>query len=154
MKKLIAGCLLSLLCALSVAAAGNEPQRDIVGIKLSMSKEDAHRQLQKIGRLEREERKRQEVWEVSDPRFSHIIIGFDKEAQVRFVTAVARADGQRMSYKDIGNLKKARQIGNVAINNYHYIWVLAAHGKEPKGLVVARGRDPQFFTTYSIKRAD
>jgi hypothetical protein len=148
--------LLLLTVGMSVAAAGrdNGPRRDIVGLRLDMTKEDAHSRLQKIGTLQREERKRQEVWEVRDPNFSHVIVGFDKQSRIRFVTAVAREGGERMRYADIASLKKARQEGDVSVNNYNYIWELAAHGKEPKGLVIARGRDPEYLSTYSIKRLD
>ena len=155
MKKLVACCFLSLLVTASVNAFGREPQREIMGLRLGMSKVAAHQQLQKIGRLEREERKRQEVWEVRDPRFSHIIVGFDKGTQIRFVTAVAREDSQqRMRYRDVADLTKARQVGDIAIKNYHYVWELAARGKEPKSFIVVRGRDPEYLTTYSIKRAE
>lgn len=148
--------LLLLTASVSVAAAGSEirPRRDIVGLHLDMTKEEAHSRLQKIGTLQREERKRQEVWEVRDPYFSHVIVGFDKQARVRFVTAVAREGGQRMRYADVANLKKARQEGDASANNYNYVWELAARGKEPKGLVMARGRDPQYLSTYSIKKSD
>jgi hypothetical protein len=154
MNKLIVGFLLSFLLAASASAFGAEPRRDILGLRLGMSTEAAHTQLQKIGRLERNERKRQEVWEVRDRHFTHLIVGFDKAGQVRFVTAVARENGERMRYSDVADLKKARQLGDAAINNYHYVWELAAKRKEMKSFVVARGRDPQYLTTYSIKRAD
>ncbi|HWT02225.1 MAG TPA: hypothetical protein VN256_18385 [Pyrinomonadaceae bacterium] len=157
MKKLALLCLLTLLLTASVSAAARseiKPRRDIVGLRLDMTKEDAHSRLQKIGTLQREERKRQEVWEVRDPYFSHVIVGFDRQSRVRFVTAVAREGGQRMRYSDVANLKKARQEGDASINNYNYVWELAARGRQPKALVVARGRDPQFLSTYSIKKSD
>lgn len=154
MKKLFAGGLLLFLFAASVSALVAEPRRDIMGINIGMSKEAARHQLQKLGQLQREERKRQEVWELRDRHFSHLIVGFDKASQVRFVTAVAREDGERTLYSDVAELKKARQIGDVAINNFHYVWELAAGGQVPKTIVVARGRNPKYLTTYSIKRAD
>jgi hypothetical protein len=157
-RKLAALCLLPLLltASISVAAAGREtrPRRDIVGLRLDMSKEDAHSRLQKIGTLQREDRKRQEVWEVRDPYFSHVIVGFDKQSRIRFVTAVAREGGQRMRYTDVANLERARQEGDVSANNYNYVWELSARGREPKGLVMARGRDPLYLSTYSIKKLD
>lgn len=154
MKKIATLCLLSLLFAAGVSAAARSPRRDIMGIRINMSKKAAHNVLQKIGQLQREERKRQEIWEVRDDYFTHIIVGFDTEMRVRFVTAVAREEGQRMRYSDVADISKARQAGNVTVNNYHYVWELAAQGKNPKCTVAARGRDPQFLKTYSIKRAD
>ena len=135
--KLATLCLLPLLLAASMGvAAGREtrPRRDIIGLRLDMTKEAAHSRLQKIGTLQREESKRQEVWEVRDPYFSHVIVGFDAQSRIRFVTAVAREGGQRMRYTDVANLKRARQEGDASINNYTYVWELAARGKEPKGL--------------------
>ena len=157
MRKLATLCLLSLLLTAGMGVAtGREtrPRRDIVGLRLDMTKEAAHSLLQKIGTLQREERKRQEVWEVRDPYFSHVIVGFDKQSRIRFVTAVAREGGQRMRYADVANLKKARQEGDVSANNYNYVWELSARGKETKGLVIARGHDPLYLSTYSIKRLD
>jgi hypothetical protein len=158
-KKLAHLCLLTLLLTAGVsvsAVAGrdNRPRRDIIGLRLDMTREDAHSRLQKIGTLQREERKRQEVWEVRDPYFSHVIVGFDKQSRVRFVTAVAREGGERMRYADVASLEKARQEGDVSANNYNYVWELAARGREPKGLVMARGRDPLYLSTYSIKKLD
>lgn len=37
------------------------------------------RSFKKNGSLEKEERKRQEVWTVTDPRVSHLIVGFDPD---------------------------------------------------------------------------
>jgi hypothetical protein len=157
MKKLAAAAVLSFLFASGVQAFGvtppPQPRREILGIKVGMGAEAARSQLQKIGRLGREERKRQEVWEVSDPKFSGVIVGFDKAGRVRFVTAVARPGGERVRYGDVGDVKKARQKGNPAINNFRYEWEVAASGREPKIIVEASGRDQQYLSTYSIKRA-
>jgi len=158
MKKLVAGGLLSFLFATSVYAVGAPPpsRRDILGIRIGMNAEAARSQLQKIGRFQKEERKRHEVWEVSDPYFSHLIIQFDKAKLVHFVTAVAREDAkrERMRYNDVAELKKARQTGEVGKNNYRYEWILAAAGKDPKINIVAWGRDPQYLQYYSIERAN
>ena len=158
MKKLLIGTLMSLFFAASITAMPpKELAREIFGVRIGMNGDEARTQLKKVGRLQREERKRQEVWEVRDPRFSHIIIQFEKGTQlVHFVTAVARADaqGQKMRYSDVGELKKARQRGEVAKKNYRYEWGLEASGKDPKVNIVAWGRDPQYLQYYSIERAN
>ncbi len=160
MKKLVNIALVTLLLAASVYAAGASaaPQlaRDILGIRPGMTREEARSQLQKIGRFQKEERKRHEVWEVSDPHFSHLIIQFDKAKLVHFVTAVARADAKRepMRYSDVAELKNARQKGEAAKNNYRYEWSLEAEGRDPKINIVAWGRDPQYLQYYSIERAN
>ena len=116
----------------------------------------ARARLLEIGRLQREERKRQQVWEIRDPHFSHLIIQFDKAKLVHFVTAVAREDAQRerMRYSDVAELKNARQTGEAAKKNYRYEWGLEAAGKDPKIHIVAWGRDPQYLQYYSIERAN
>lgn len=161
MKKLMISSLLSLLFVMSgfavEASSPKEPAREIFGVRIGMVAEDARTQLKKIGRLQREERKRQEVWEIRDPRFSHVIIQFEKGTQlVHFVTAVARADAQaeKMRYSDVGELKKARQRGEAAKKNFRYEWGLEAAGKDPKVQIVAWGRDPQYLQYYSIERAN
>ena len=162
MKKLITGGLLCFLFAASIYAVGatlpSQPQRDILGIRIGMSAEAARSQLQKIGRFRNEERKRQEVWEVSDHRyFSHLIIQFDKAKLVHFVTAVAREDAkrERMPYSAVAELKNARKkTVEVARKNYRYEWELAAASRDPKINIVAWGRDPQYLQYYSIERAN
>jgi len=160
MKKLVAGGLLSFLFAASVYAVGAPPpqsRRDILGIRIGMSAEAARSQLQKIGRRLREERKRQEIWEVTDPYFSHLVIQLDKANLVHFVTAYAhdeKAKRERMRYGDVGELKKARQTGEIARKNYRYQWQLEAAGRNPKINIVAWGRDPQYLQYYSIERAN
>jgi hypothetical protein len=161
MNKLVMVGLLSCLFAAGVLAAvpapPKQPERDILGLRIGMTKEEAQVRLQKIGRLQREERKRQEVWEIRDPYFSHLIVQFDKGTkQVHFVTAVAREDAkrERMRYSDVGELKHARQKGQAAKKNYRYEWGLEAAGKDPKVNIVAWGRDPQYLQYYSIERAN
>ncbi|HKO96891.1 MAG TPA: hypothetical protein VJU86_07865 [Pyrinomonadaceae bacterium] len=161
MKKLVASSILSLLFAVSSFAVGlqppKEPARDILGVRIGMSADEAHTQLKKIGELQKEERKRQEVWAIRDPRFSHLIVQFEKGTRlIHFVTAVARADAQaeKMRYSDVGELKSARQRGEAAKKNYRYEWGLEAAGKDPKVQIVAWGRDPQYLQYYSIERAN
>lgn len=160
MKKLVKTALLSFIFAASAHAAGvsasPQPARDILGVRVGMTADAAHAQLQKVGRFQKTERKRHEVWEVRDPHFSHLIIQFDKAKLINFVTAVARADAQRepMRYSDVGELKSAQQKGEAARSNFRYEWGLEAAGTDPKINIVAWGRDPQFLQYYSIERAN
>lgn len=144
-----------LLLMLASPLPAAEPGRDILGVSLRMSKENAQKHLKEIGTFERDERKQQEIWKVRDERFSHLIVGFDKVGKMRFLTAVAREDkeAKRVRYDEIGDLKKARQAGDVAIKNFNYEWTLPASKDEPAKMIIARGRDPEFLTTYSLKRA-
>jgi len=146
---------LSLLLAVSGFAASplvKEPPPEIMGIRLGMSKQDAHARLKRIGSLEKEERKRQEVWAVSDRRVSHLLVGFDGELRVRYVTVIARPGSPRIPYGEVGNLKAAQQQSNQG--NYKFTWEVGARRGQPAYLVVARGRDPQYLDSYSVKKLD
>lgn len=156
MRRFFYGASLLLFSFLLVSSVlGAEPSREILGLRLNMTKEKAHERLKEIGKFARDERKRQEIWEVKEnPHFSHVIIGFDAKNTLRYITAVARedADAKRLRYSDIGNIDAAHQAGDPKINNFNYEWKLASAAEGPETLVVARGRDPEAFTTYSLKR--
>lgn len=150
---------LSLLLAVAATAAvarveAKEPKPEIMGIKIGMSADAAHARLRKIGKLEKEERKQQEVWHLNgDERFEYLIVGFDKEYKhVRYVTAKARDNGKRVRYDDVLDLKKAKQ--TVSANNYKYLLEVAAHDKRPGYTVVVRGTDPNFLRYYSVEKID
>jgi hypothetical protein len=141
-------------CAAGVSA--EEVQRQILGIHFKLAKNDVHKRLNEIGSFVRNERKGQEIWQVRDPSFSHLIVAFEKTGKLRFVTAVSREDpeAKRVPYGQIGNVGKARQAGDPAINNFNYEWDLPSQDGHPHLLVNARGRDPTFLTTYSLKKVD
>ena len=131
-----------------------ELKRDILGLRLNMTKAEAEARLKEIGTFVRDERKGQQIWELRDDRFSHLIFGADSDGRIRFVTAVAREgeEAKRVRYSEIGDPKKARQAGDPAIKNFNYEWSLAKGKDAPEMLVMARGRHEEFLSTYSIKR--
>ena len=134
-------------------ALAQVPERQILKIELGMTEEKVHERLKAIGTLIRTEEKRQEAWQVRDPRFSHLIVGFNKGKKLRYVTAVARddKDAKRVSYDEIADLKKARQAGDPKVSNYNYEWELPADKTNPHMLVIAIGRDPKLLSTYTLK---
>jgi hypothetical protein len=134
------------------SAEAHELPRTILGIQLNITKDEAHKRLEKIGNFVREE-EHQEVWQVRDESFSHLIVGFDKDEKVRYVTAVAREDkgAKRVEYEKIGDLKKARQAGDPKVKNFNYQWDVPATKEQSHMLVLAAGRDPKFLTTFSLK---
>lgn len=155
MKRIIS-LLLFVWVAGMAEISGQELQRQILGVHLNMTKDEAHKRLQEIGTFERDERKQQEIWKVRDESFSHLIIGLGKDDKLRFLTAVAREDkeAKRFAYNKVGDLKQARQAGDVKIKNFNYEWDLLADKDNPHTQINARGRDPKFLTTYSLKRLD
>ncbi|HKS09570.1 MAG TPA: hypothetical protein VJS13_08500 [Pyrinomonadaceae bacterium] len=115
-----------------------------------MSRETAQARLKTIGRLEKEERKRQEVWAVNDPRVSHLLIGYDTDYRVRYITAIARASGPRIRYQEVVDVKHAQRV------NYqgNYKFTLEARRGQIAYITVAHGRDPQYLESYSVKKVD
>lgn len=150
----LAVLLLALTSSLTTAA---EPdvRREILGLRLDMTKEEVETRLKEIGKFVRDERKQQQVWEAKDKSFSHVIVGYEKAGPgLRYVTAVAREDkdSERIRYSDVGKLEAARQAGDPKIKNFNYEWTLPPIVGHPEMLVIARGRDPEFLSTVSLKR--
>ncbi len=128
-----------------------ESKADILGIKLDMSQENAHRRLREIGKLEKEEGKQQEIWALKeDPHYSYLIVAFTKEnPSVRFVTAKMREGGSRVRYSDVLELEKTRQIGSA--NNYKYVQEFPPEGNRSQYSVIASGKDADYLTYLSLK---
>jgi len=144
-------CVLLLLFGVFAGVQAKELSRDVVGIRINTSREDVHRRLKKLGRLEREERGRQEIWTLeNEPRFTSVLIGYDKGFKVRYVTAIAREGGTRMLYSDIASIKSAYPEN--ASGHFKYTWEVKARGKTPAYFVIVMGRDPQYLTSLSIKK--
>ena len=148
--------VLSLLLLLSVGVLANaypgKPRPEIMGITLDMSRDDAQARLKAMGNLEKEERKRQEVWAITDPRISHLLVGYDAEYRVRYVTAIARTAGPRITYQEIADVKNARRQHNQS--NYRYIWEVSGRYRHFTYIIMAQGRDPKYLDSYSIKKLD
>src|SRR6476620_7227613 len=113
---------LSLLLVIGVlaSAAPARPRPEIMGISLDMKHDDALARLKTIGSLEKDAGKRQEVWAVKDSRISHLLVGYDAENRVRYVTAIARTDGPRMRYEDVADLKSAQRSDTPS--NHKFTW--------------------------------
>ena len=151
MKTLLSISLLFLL-AVVVNAVPAKPRPQIMGITLDMRRAAAQARLQTIGSLAKQDQKRQEVWAIRDQRISHLLIGYDAENRVRYVTAIARADGPRLRYEEVADIKVAERISNQG--NLKFTWQVAAHRRQIAFILVARGHDPQYLDSYSIKKMD
>jgi hypothetical protein len=112
----------ALLLSFAVAASDAPPISDIEGVRLGMSRDEVRSSLAATARLEREERRRHEVWTLNgDARFASLIIGYTKEWTVRFVTAVAKPDGTAVKYADVLDLAAAQH--KAAGQTHTYTWV-------------------------------
>ena len=127
---------LAVALTLSFAAAAAEaPPSDILGVRLGMSRDEVRSSLASVARLEREERRRHEIWTVSeDPRFASLIIGYTKEWNVRFVTAVAKPEGLAVRYGDVLDLSAAKV--KTAGRTHTYTWVT---GTPPYSVIAIGG---------------
>ena len=149
MKQTLSVFLLLTVSVLA-SAAPVRPRPEIMGISLDMSRDAALARLKAIGNLEKEDRKRQEVWAVKDSRISHLLVGYDADNRVRYVTALARTDGPRIRYQEIANLKSAQQ--SHTQNNHKFTWEVAARRGHTGYLLIARGHDPLYLDSYSVKK--
>lgn len=144
------------LILLALAACARDPGRagghDVLGLRVGMSREDALKRLEQLGRKERDERKQQEVWALKDhPDYTHLLVGFNREkTEVRYVTAVARPG--RVRYDSVVDPDKAKRTD--VLNNHTYEQEVAPDGAHPGYIVAARGTNPQYLSYYSLKRYD
>ena len=151
MKKL-SGLSLLLVMSVLVSVAAARPRPEIMGISLDMKHDDAVARLKSIGSLEKEQGKRQEVWALKDARISHLLVGYDSENRVRYVTAIARTDGPKIRYQEVADLKSARRA--VVQGNHKFTWEIEGQRGHEAFILIARGHDPQYLDSYSVKKAD
>lgn len=151
-KTLSSYILLFSFVLFSVQSSSAKTKSDVLGISLGMNHETANKLLKRIGKLEKNESKLQEVWALNnDLSYSHLIVGFDKQTnEVRFVTAKARADGKRVRYETVLDVKKAKQTGTT--NNYKYIQEIPARGKKAAYKLIAMGQNTDYLTYFSIEK--
>lgn len=155
MKKLIASSIFILLFSTCIFSA---PLPSILGIKLEMKEDTARKILQKMGKQQKEEKKEEEeeggeeeIWVLNgNSNYDSLIVGFDRKHLVRYVSVFAGKKGGSVRYSSIGNVKEAKFESNSS--NYRYTWNVAAKGKTPHFLVIARGTDKEFLSSYSIKK--
>jgi len=116
-----------------------------------MSRDEAHARLQEIGKLEKEERRQQEVWRLDgDPSFTHLMVAYDKEhASVRYVTAVANEQGRRVPYADVVSLDGARLDSTQGSRTYTQ--EIPERDGRPGFVAKAIGTDPTYLKYYSVK---
>jgi hypothetical protein len=150
MRRIKLSVIVCLLLISSAAAVQARVKPEIMGVALDMSHEAAQSRLKAIGQLEKEDRKRQEVWAIKDPRISHLLVGYDADYRVRYVTAIARANGPRMRYQEVANLRSAQRLNNQG--NYRFTWEIPERRGQFAFVVIAHGRHPNFLDSYSVKR--
>ena len=150
--KTLTSISLLLVIGVLVSAAPARPRPEILGISLDMKRDVALVRLKSIGSLEREARKKQEVWAVKDARISHLLVGYDMDDRVRYVTAIARTDGPRIRHEELADVKSAQR--SITPGNHKLTWEIEARRGHSAFIIIARGHDAQFVDSYSVKKKD
>lgn len=118
---------------------------DILGIRLGMPRDAVRSSLQGVATLEREERRRHEVWTIAaDPRYASLIVGYTPEWNVRFVTAVAKPGGVAVRYDEVLDVATADH--RAAGTTHTWTWRTGT----PQYYVIAIG-GPERLEYLSIK---
>jgi hypothetical protein len=139
--------LLALALLVSCATtSGRKPMDDILGVKLGMPRDAVHSTLAATATLGREERKRQEIWNVRGTRVVSLIVGYDADWDVRFVTAVADIAGENpVRYADVLDVATATRAH--AGPHYTYTWTSPRSPYQ----IIAIG-DEERVQYYSLKK--
>ena len=145
-----AASLVFLVLSLTASVVGKQPAPEILGLRLGMSYSRAYARLNEIGQFKSED-EGQQVWTLShDKHYQYVIIGFDRDRNVRYVTVLARPDGQPVNYADVGNLADAKRSGGEG--NLRYTWKANDKKGHFEYLAIAKGKDPRNLTRYAVKR--
>jgi len=138
-----------LLAFLITVAAARTPAPEILGIRLGMKYANAHTRLTKLGHFKSED-EGQEVWTLNDDKhYQYAIVGFDSDRKVRYVTVLARPDGQPVNYEQIGDIASAARTGQTG--NLRYTWKLNDEKEHFEYIAVVAGKDAHRLDRFSIK---
>jgi hypothetical protein len=142
--------LIIVFATASLWAAGKQPPPEILKIKLGASFEKTHARLTKIGHFKSED-EGQEVWVLNhDRHYGYAIVGFGHDRKVRYVTVLARPDGQPVKYEDVGDLASASRFGQPG--NLRYTWTQQDKKAHLDYEATVKGKDLHRLDRYSIKR--
>ena len=130
--------------------AAKIPPPEILGVRLAMPYATAHAQLAKLGQLQKEG-EGQEVWALlGDEHYQFLMVGFDAERKVRYVTAIADAGGTPVRFEDIGDVSRASRTGQAG--NLTFTWKADDPKTKLEYLAIAKGKDSQRLSSRSVKR--
>ncbi len=150
MKRLIAILFAFLIASHTIAATLTV--HEVMGLRPGMAKAAVHEALKGKGEMEREERKRQEIWKLQDERYSALMLGFDEKLNLRYVTAVAKPAGKKVRFSEVINVKKAKLRKNGV--NHQYTLTVEGDDSHPPFQVIARGKDSKNITYLSLKAVE
>jgi len=130
--------------------ATKTPPPEILGIRLGIAYRQAHAKLMQIGEFKNQD-EGQEVWALrSDPHYKVLIVGFDRERRVRYVTVLADPKGRAVDYSDLGDVRSATSSGQPG--NLVFTWKSQDQKNHIEYLAIGKGSDPHRLVSFSVKR--
>jgi hypothetical protein len=139
-----------LILSLTGSVVAKQPAPQILGLRLGMIYTVAHARLNQIGQFKSED-EGQQVWTLRhDKHYQYLIIGFDRDRNVRYITVLARPDGQPVNYAEVGNLAEATRSGGEG--NLRYTWKATDKKGRFEYLAIAKGKDRRYLNRYAVKR--
>ena len=136
----------ALLLCLTVPASARAVPADLLGLTPGMNDTEVQRRLEKIGEIVRGKDRLKQTWKLRDPRYGYLVLRYDEEWRMHWVTAFAREGGRRVRYRDVGDLSLATHAGE-----HFYTWTIPARAGAGTWTVVARGGDPRYLESISIQ---
>jgi hypothetical protein len=136
----------ALLTCLAVSAWARQAPGDVLGLRPGMTDTEVQRRLEKIGEVVRGKDRLKQTWKLRDPRYGYLVLRYDEDWRMHWVTAFAREGGRRVRYRDVGDLSLAAHAGA-----HFYSWAIPAHSGTGAWTLVARGADPRVLDSISIQ---
>ena len=136
----------ALLVSLTVPALARQAPADLLGLVPGMTDTEVQRQLEKIGEVVRGKDRLKQTWKLNDPRYGYLVLRYDQDWRMHWVTAFAREGGKRIRYRDLGDLSLATHTGQ-----HFYTWTVPASSAAGSWTMVARGGDSRYLDSVSIE---
>lgn len=140
-------------CAFKKNVSESALPKDILGINVGLSKDEAEKRLNQIGQMQREEQNRQQVWLLKkDAHYGYLALGYGEDNRVNYVAAIAKPKGgEPVFYKNIGDLSAAKR--EITGPNYRYTWTVSDEPDESDLYVIAQGKNAEFLSLLTISKS-
>jgi len=136
------------LAALFAVARAQQTPVELFGIHVNEPEEEVRRALNGRASFEKQD-EGQQVWRIlNDPSMQYVILGFDREQQVRYVTTLAATGGPPMACPPLGNVSTAAKTGNAGSMELRR--ELRQPGEDVT--IIAHGPSPDHLSSCSIKK--
>lgn len=138
---------LFLAAGLLAALHGDSDATQLKGVRLEMAKKQVHTVLSRVADYKSQD-ENQEVWVLrNDPSVQTLIVGYAPDDHVRYITALANAQGKALACQPLGDIHKAQVVGTAGNRVYTRSW----KDHDDELVAIARG-EAGHFTSCSVKR--